>query len=400
MGRYYLCELSAAQRELGQAPERSLAQQYLRVAAAMGDAEAQVALGGVLEQAEADLMLEMASNRGSVAGKAALERLMREKNATEGGVFTTPRLFEPVWEPETSCGGNNQVTYATAAVQGCRGAMEGVCLSHKLCVDLGEQQSFFGVFDGHGGAAVAWYCANHLCDAVRGTQEFSAGEYERALSRGFLAMDDAITELDRKMGTMKVAEDEEFLTPDHCGTTACCLLLVDGVVHMANAGDSRCVLCRSGEAVQLSEEHKPHVSGEAERIIAAGCEILSNYIEGRMDISRTIGDMSLKSKEGLERDRQPVIATPQVLSLRLSGDDEFAVLCSDGVTDCLTNWEIVSIARPVVRQAPGDPEALRRGCIAVLDRCKQKWTLEQGRVGTDNMSVAIVSFAPHSPSRT
>eukprot|EP00727_Mastigamoeba_balamuthi_P001257 m51a1_g11128 hypothetical protein (1323) ;mRNA; f:132232-146804 len=143
---------------------------------------------------------------------------------------------------------------------------------------------------------------------------------------------------------MKVAEDEEFLAPDHCGTTACCLLLVDGVVHMANAGDSRYVLCRSGE-----------------RIIAAGCEILSNYVEGRKDISRTIGGISPMSKEGLERDRQPVIAMPQVLSLRLSGDDEFAVLCSDGITDCLANWVIVSIARPVVRQAPGDSEALRRG---------------------------------------
>lgn len=35
---------------------------------------------------------------------------------------------------------------------------------------------------------------------------------------------------------------------------------------MANAGDSRCVLCRKGTAVNMSEDHKPTNTLEHERI--------------------------------------------------------------------------------------------------------------------------------------
>lgn len=39
---------------------------------------------------------------------------------------------------------------------------------------------------------------------------------------------------------------------------------------VANAGDSRAVLCRNGQAVALSEDHKPQSEAERNRITAAG----------------------------------------------------------------------------------------------------------------------------------
>ena len=39
---------------------------------------------------------------------------------------------------------------------------------------------------------------------------------------------------------------------------------------VANAGDSRAVLCRGGQALALSEDHKPQSDGERNRIQAAG----------------------------------------------------------------------------------------------------------------------------------
>ena len=44
---------------------------------------------------------------------------------------------------------------------------------------------------------------------------------------------------------------------DSVGCTANVVLLVDNVVYVANAGDSRAVLSRNGKIIELSKDHKP-----------------------------------------------------------------------------------------------------------------------------------------------
>jgi len=39
---------------------------------------------------------------------------------------------------------------------------------------------------------------------------------------------------------------------------------------VANIGDSRAVLCRGGQAIPLSEDHKPELTSEQNRIQKAG----------------------------------------------------------------------------------------------------------------------------------
>lgn len=75
-------------------------------------------------------------------------------------------------------------------------------------------------------------------------------------------------------------EDEHTLTFDHqmddseagvdSGTTAVVALLRKRSLFVANAGDSRCVLCRSGKALDLSVDHKPEDEPERNRIMKAG----------------------------------------------------------------------------------------------------------------------------------
>ncbi len=54
------------------------------------------------------------------------------------------------------------------------------------------------------------------------------------------------------------------------GCTAVVAVLKGQELWVANAGDSRAVLCRGGQALALSEDHKPQSEGERNRITAAG----------------------------------------------------------------------------------------------------------------------------------
>lgn len=63
--------------------------------------------------------------------------------------------------------------------------------------------------------------------------------------------------------------------PDYAHDTSGCtavaaLITEDQDIIVANAGDSRIVLCEKGEAVPLSYDHKPGNKGENSRIVAAG----------------------------------------------------------------------------------------------------------------------------------
>lgn len=65
---------------------------------------------------------------------------------------------------------------------------------------------------------------------------------------------------------------------------------------MANAGDSRCVLCRKGQAIEMSIDHKPEDAEELERIRKAGGKVtLDGRVNGGLNLSRAIGDHAYKS---------------------------------------------------------------------------------------------------------
>lgn len=63
------------------------------------------------------------------------------------------------------------------------------------------------------------------------------------------------------------------------------------MIYVANAGDSRCVLCRQDDvAFDLSADHKPEDSKEKERIEKAGGKITGDgRVNGGLNLSRAIG---------------------------------------------------------------------------------------------------------------
>ena len=78
------------------------------------------------------------------------------------------------------------------------------------------------------------------------------------------------------------------------GCTANVALLNSNELYVANAGDSRAVLCNKGKAIELSEDHKPDNEKEKDRIIKAGGFISDGRVNANLNLSRAIGDFEYK----------------------------------------------------------------------------------------------------------
>ncbi|KHN79397.1 putative protein phosphatase 2C F42G9.1 [Toxocara canis] len=116
------------------------------------------------------------------------------------------------------------------------------------------------------------------------------------------------------------------------GTTACVLLLFKDKVIVANAGDSRAVLCRKGVAIDLSVDHKPEDDSERARIEAAGGEIsIDGRVNGGLNLSRALGDHFYKKNDSLPLKDQMISAQPDVTLHPIEPDDEFVVVACDGI---------------------------------------------------------------------
>jgi protein phosphatase 2C family protein 2/3 len=95
---------------------------------------------------------------------------------------------------------DKRLKFAASSMQGWRITMEDAHTA-ILNVNAGKPNeaelphvSFFAVFDGHGGTAVAQYAGEHLHGKVTETEEFKNGAYTEAMRRGFLNLDAEIAQ--------------------------------------------------------------------------------------------------------------------------------------------------------------------------------------------------------------
>ena len=116
------------------------------------------------------------------------------------------------------------------------------------------------------------------------------------------------------------------------GCTAVVALLRGDKLFVANAGDSRCVVSRAGEAVEMSIDHKPEDDLERNRIEKAGGQVTADgRVNGGLNLSRAIGDHSYKLNESLTLKEQMISAQPDIKKLTITPQDEFMVLACDGI---------------------------------------------------------------------
>ncbi|XP_073982795.1 probable protein phosphatase CG10417 isoform X3 [Rhodnius prolixus] len=199
-----------------------------------------------------------------------------------------------------------------------------------------------------------------------------------------------------------VLEDSEAIDPQEMrkkeepgsdsGCTAVVCLVRKEVVYIANAGDSRAVLSRDGQAVDLSIDHKPDDEAELKRIVGAGGEVTwEGRVNGGLNLSRALGDHLYKKAADLDATQQMITALPDIKVEKIDPlHDEFIVLACDGIWNSMSSQEVVDFVRPLINSG----EKLSTICEKMFDKClapEMHNVLCDGS-GSDNMTCIIVQF--------
>ena len=133
------------------------------------------------------------------------------------------------------------------------------------------------------------------------------------------------------------------------GSTAVVVHITKDKIICANCGDSRSILINGlGNIVKLSRDHKPELSDEKKRIIAAGGRVDRIYGMGPyrvwfkdgdypgLAMSRSIGD-TLAHKVGVSN-------VPEIFEYNINNVKPVAIIvASDGVWEFMTNDQVKNI---------------------------------------------------------
>lgn len=270
--------------------------------------------------------------------------------------------------------------------------------------------------------AVAKFCAKYLHQQVLKQEAYLTGDLCTSLRKAFLRMDEMMCgqrgwrelailgdKIDQfngmiegllwskndavKEGHIDDWPSEKGLHSDYrgpkCGSTACVAIIRNKLLVVANAGDSRCVISRNGQAYNLSKDHKPDLEVEKERILKAGGYVQCGRVNGTLNLARAIGDMELKKDKSLPAEEKILTANPDIRTVDLDDDDEFIVLACDGIWDCMSSQQLVDFVREQLNSETKVSVVIER----VFDRCIAP---SAGGVGCDNMTMILVQFKKSS----
>ncbi|XP_074306799.1 protein kinase and PP2C-like domain-containing protein [Silene latifolia] len=261
------------------------------------------------------------------------------------------------------------LSWGSFATCGQREAMED---THFTMPNFSDQKNihFFGIFDGHRGAAAAEFSARALPGLLQGLNP--SVSHQGYLVRAFEETDASFRRVLEAHRQSKGSIKRDW----HPGCTAIVALLVKDKLLVANAGDCRAVLCRSGSAIALSRDHVASCLEERNRVIEAGGVVKWQVDTWRvglaaLQVTRSIGDDDLKPS---------VTAEPEITETCLHPDDEYLVMASDGLWDVMSNEEVVSIIRDTVKEP---------------NMCSKRLATEAVQRGSkDNITVIVVFLRP------
>ncbi|XP_062177776.1 probable protein phosphatase 2C 10 isoform X2 [Alnus glutinosa] len=221
----------------------------------------------------------------------------------------------------------------------------------------GHELGLFAIYDGHLGDSVPAYLQKHLFPNILKDEEFWT-DPNRSIAKAYERTDQAILSHSPDLG--------------RGGSTAVTAILLNGQkLWIANVGDSRGVLSKRGQAIQMTVDHEPNT--ERGSIENRG-GFVSNMpgdvarVNGQLAVSRAFGDKNLKTH---------LRSDPDIRYADIDPDTDFLILASDGLWKVVANQEAVDIAKKTK-----DPQRA----------AKQLATEALKRDSKDDISCVVVRF--------
>jgi protein phosphatase PTC1 len=222
---------------------------------------------------------------------------------------------------------------------------------------LGDPNSgFFAIYDGHGGKEAADIVSSELHTILE--EEMRSGQnptVQESFRKAYERMDSRLKFDALYMGATAVT---------------CLIRITEGrkFLYVANAGDARAVLCRGGQALRVTYDHKASDAAEQERVQACGGWVSMNRVHGVLAVSRALGDHAMK---------QCVSCEPHFWEGELTDADSFVIIACDGLWDVCSDQEAVDLVR-------AEPDA------QIMSNRLMQSALDNG--GKDNISVMVVRW--------
>jgi serine/threonine protein phosphatase PrpC len=327
-------------------------------------------------------------------------------------------LSEPNKTKSSVDGQCGALKYGVTSMQGWRIKMED---AHLAVPKFGGDASaaLFAVFDGHGGTSgshllgweVAEYVRRHFPNELLADPNYAVANYPAALEATFLRMDAMLAspagrkELaditaskltkPRTPGTAPASaeadgEDPMEVGPEMKGCTANVVLIKNGTLYIANAGDSRAILVTDSGASNLSEDHKPELSSEQARITHAGGAVFNGRVDGNLNLSRALGDLQYKSNGALRPEEQMICALPDVTTRKITHDMLCVVMGCDGIFETKSTQDIGAFVAKGIRESPGI--RITATIERLLDSLLSPNYIQTGGCGCDNMTCIVIQF--------
>ena len=163
------------------------------------------------------------------------------------------------------------------------------------------------VFDGMGGEYFGEYAS------FVAARQMQKGEQD--LKDFFVPASDYLQSLTEQLNDAVTKAQQEMCT-ERMGTTMVLLYFTGRYVYSCNLGDSRSYRLRNGEFLQLSEDHVQKFPSRENR---------------KAPLTRYLG-----------MNTEEIAIEPYIAKGEIQKDDMY-LICSDGLTDMLTNFEITDI---------------------------------------------------------
>lgn len=197
--------------------------------------------------------------------------------------------------------------------------------------------------------------------------------------------------------TQKYLISKRLINLNYSGTTVISVLIRSKYCICANVGDSRAIIGRLNKnwhPIALSNDHKPNMPGEKERIENNGGRVepfkeengdfvgpdrvwLKNEQLPGLAMSRSIGDL-VAAQVGVSFE-------PEIIVHEMSSEDKFLVLASDGIWEFIDNDECVRIVSVFFEN--GNIEG---AACELMNQAVKRWEEEDSVI--DDITVIVVFF--------